>query len=61
MAETNDNKKGWEAWAGALACPACHGALLREDDRVVCAACGRAYPVEDGIAVLIRERGLGRE
>lgn len=38
------------------ACPACHGALQLADGRVVCSACGRAYPIEDGIAVLIAER-----
>ena len=61
MAETNDKKNDWAAWAAALACPACHGALRHEDNRVVCATCGRVYPVEDGIAVLIRERGTGRD
>ncbi|HEU5457575.1 MAG TPA: Trm112 family protein [Terracidiphilus sp.] len=61
MAETNDKQKDWAAWAGALACPVCHGVLQREETRVVCVACGRAYPVEDGIAVLIAERGMERD
>jgi uncharacterized protein YbaR (Trm112 family) len=40
-----------------LACPACLGALRLEDARLLCQACGRAYPVVDGIPVLI----VGRE
>ena len=39
-----------------LACPACHAALRLEDSRLVCSACARAYPIVDGIPVLIVER-----
>jgi len=39
-----------------LACPACLGGLRVEDMRLVCAECGRAYPVVDGIPVLVAER-----
>jgi len=39
-----------------LACPACLGDLRREGTRLVCAGCGRAYPIVDGIPVLIAER-----
>jgi len=39
-----------------LACPACRGALSLHDQRLVCAACGRVYPIVDGIPVLIAER-----
>lgn len=39
-----------------LACPACHGDVRVEAARLVCAACGRAYPVIDGIPMLIAER-----
>jgi hypothetical protein len=42
--------------AGELACPVCFGALQLEAARLVCAGCGRAYPVVDGIPVLIAER-----
>jgi uncharacterized protein YbaR (Trm112 family) len=38
-----------------LACPACHGDLRLEAERLICAGCGRAYPVVDGIPVLIVE------
>jgi uncharacterized protein YbaR (Trm112 family) len=40
-----------------LACPNCHGALAVDHDRneLVCTApdCGLAYPVRDGIPVLL--------
>ncbi|MGD0547334.1 MAG: Trm112 family protein [Terracidiphilus sp.] len=39
-----------------LACPACLGGLSLVEDRLVCAECGRAYPVVDGIPVLIAGR-----
>jgi len=39
-----------------LACPACHGDLQLEEAHLKCAACGRAYPIVDGIPVLIAER-----
>jgi hypothetical protein len=38
-----------------LACPACHGDLRIDSDRVVCASCRRSYPMIDGIPVLIAE------
>jgi uncharacterized protein len=47
-----------ESALSLLACPACHGDLRLEAERVVCRACGRNYPVEDGIAVLIVERAI---
>jgi uncharacterized protein YbaR (Trm112 family) len=39
-----------------LACPACLGSLSVKEERLVCAACGRGYPIVDGIPVLITER-----
>ena len=48
-----------ETWQGLLACPACEGVLGAQDARMVCAKCGRAYPVVDGIPVLIVERAEG--
>jgi uncharacterized protein len=39
-----------------LACPACRGDLRLDASHLVCAACRRAYPIVDGIPVLIVER-----
>jgi uncharacterized protein YbaR (Trm112 family) len=39
-----------------LACPACLGDLCSAEDRLVCINCGHAYPIVDGIPVLIAER-----
>jgi uncharacterized protein len=39
-----------------LACPACLGELRLEETRLLCIACGRAYPIVDGIPVLIAGR-----
>jgi uncharacterized protein len=39
-----------------LACPACAGDLRLDDAHLRCVACGRAYPIIDGIPVLIVER-----
>jgi hypothetical protein len=39
-----------------LACPACQGALSFEEARLLCTACGCAYPIVDGIPVLIAGR-----
>ncbi|HEY1902257.1 MAG TPA: Trm112 family protein [Terracidiphilus sp.] len=45
-----------ESILGQLACPACLGDLRLADNRLVCAACGRSYPIVDGIPVLIVDR-----
>jgi uncharacterized protein len=39
-----------------LACPVCHGSLSADAGRIRCSECRRAYPVEDGIPVLLAER-----
>ncbi|MFH9016253.1 Trm112 family protein [Streptomyces sp. NPDC017943] len=38
-----------------LACPACHAPLREQDSELVCTddSCGLAYPVRDGIPVLL--------
>jgi uncharacterized protein YbaR (Trm112 family) len=43
-----------------LACPACFGTLrlVSSIGRIVCAECRRAYPLIDGIPVLISERAM---
>jgi len=43
-----------------LACPACHAALHIEATVLQCTACGRVYPIIDGIPVLIPEEA-GRD
>lgn len=45
---------GW----GLLRCPACRGSLSG-DDVLVCEACGRAYPVAEGIARMLDETAPG--
>ena len=36
-----------------LACPACKGDLLFEATRIICLACRKAYPIRDGIPVML--------
>ena len=36
-----------------LACPVEKAPLREESDRLVCTACGRRYPVRDGIPVML--------
>ena len=38
-----------------LACPACHAALRIDATALKCTACGRVYPIIEGIPVLIAE------
>ena len=38
-----------------LACPVCKTEVRLEGDRLVCVACGRRYPVRDGIPVMLVE------
>jgi uncharacterized protein YbaR (Trm112 family) len=42
-----------------LVCPACRGEVKLEGDRIVCQACGRRYPVRDGIPVMLIEEAEG--
>jgi hypothetical protein len=39
-----------------LACPACLGGLSSVENRLVCSGCGLAYPIVDGIPMLIAGR-----
>jgi uncharacterized protein len=36
-----------------LVCPACKGDLLFEEARIICRPCGKAYPIRDGIPVML--------
>ncbi len=36
-----------------LVCPMDHGKVTLEGQELICAACGRAYPVRDGIPVML--------
>jgi uncharacterized protein YbaR (Trm112 family) len=36
-----------------LACPACRGDLIFEETRIICPACRKAYPIRDGIPVML--------
>ena len=36
-----------------LACPACKGDLLFEETRIICPTCRKAYPIRDGIPVML--------
>lgn len=38
-----------------LACPVDHAPLRDETERLVCSACGRRYPIRDGIPVMLVE------
>jgi uncharacterized protein YbaR (Trm112 family) len=40
-----------------LRCPACHGEIepLEDDKGLECKACGRVYPIRDGIPVMLVE------
>jgi hypothetical protein len=39
-----------------IVCPECHGKLAITERAVHCFVCGRAYPIENGIPVLLVER-----
>ena len=36
-----------------LACPACKARVRLEGDKLVCESCGRRYPIEDGIPIML--------
>lgn len=42
-----------------LRCPADLGVLDETEDGLLCRDCGRAYPVRDGIPVLLLEEAQG--
>jgi uncharacterized protein len=38
-----------------LVCPVDHGKVTLEGQELICADCGRAYPVRDGIPVMLED------
>jgi hypothetical protein len=38
-----------------LACPVCKGDVKLREEKIVCAVCGRKYPVREGIPVMLEE------
>jgi uncharacterized protein YbaR (Trm112 family) len=38
-----------------LACPVDHAPVRSEETHLVCASCGRRYPIRDGIPVMLIE------
>jgi uncharacterized protein len=36
-----------------LVCPACKGDLIFEEARIICPVCRKAYPIRDGIPVML--------
>ena len=43
-----------------LRCPACHGDLMEraEPPALVCASCSLAYPVRDGVPIMLEEEAV---
>ena len=39
-----------------LACPACRGDVACRDNRIVCVRCGRKYPIENGIPIMLVDK-----
>jgi uncharacterized protein YbaR (Trm112 family) len=42
-----------------LACPACRAGVREVENEIVCMGCGRRYPVQDGIPVMLVEEARG--
>ncbi|MDD3296640.1 MAG: Trm112 family protein [Candidatus Omnitrophica bacterium] len=38
-----------------LACPACKKKVIFKNDEIICLNCSRAYPIKDGIPVMLIE------
>lgn len=41
-----------------LVCPVCRAELARAEEGLMCVACGRRYPIVDGIPVLLADRAV---
>jgi uncharacterized protein YbaR (Trm112 family) len=44
-----------------IACPRCKGDLRREGDWLLCQACRKKYPIEEGVPILLSEKAEGVE
>jgi len=38
-----------------LACPACKADVTLQDNKIVCTACGRRYPIKEDIPIMLIE------
>ena len=38
-----------------LACPDCKGDVQEKNEKILCLKCGRAYPIREGIPVMLIE------
>lgn len=45
-----------DALRALLACPACHAHLSWAIEEAICQGCGKRYPIEDGIPILVADR-----
>jgi uncharacterized protein YbaR (Trm112 family) len=43
-----------------LACPECNSSLTETDSELLCAECPLAYPIRDGIPVLLTDQARKR-
>jgi uncharacterized protein YbaR (Trm112 family) len=59
-ADNSQPPKFDESVLDQLACPVCLGGLAFIAEQLVCAGCGRGYPIVDGIPVLIAERAKSK-
>ncbi|NLF01785.1 MAG: methyltransferase domain-containing protein [Anaerolineales bacterium] len=48
----------WSEWTEVLACPACQGSLVIEDDRIECQKCRKTYAIRNGIPYFVEEEEL---
>ncbi|MBD3264767.1 MAG: Trm112 family protein [Candidatus Omnitrophica bacterium] len=38
-----------------LVCPVCKKEVFLKNEKIICKACGRKYPVKDGIPIMLPE------
>ncbi|MGC8833356.1 MAG: Trm112 family protein [Armatimonadota bacterium] len=44
-----------------LACPACKSEVVLKGEKLVCVECRRAYPIRDGIPIMLIEEAVIEE